>query len=144
MFNTTGRAPGRNWATLPRCPLLSTSLRAGKARLESALPQMRAARSFDELLNLIERRLNDIRGLGELYFYDTALRLGAYLRLMPNAVYMHRGTAVGAKATGIQQRYPVDQLAPPSARPPSPARSRDRGFFMRHQARSLEQDVRTA
>lgn len=42
-----------------------------------------------------------IVGLGELYFYDTALRIGAYLNLHPEKVYLHRGTRIGAKKLGF-------------------------------------------
>jgi hypothetical protein len=40
-------------------------------------------------------------GLGELYFYDTALRIGAKLGVLPQAVYLHAGTRAGATTLGL-------------------------------------------
>jgi hypothetical protein len=37
-------------------------------------------------------------GLGPLYVYDTCLRIGAYLKLMPEHVYLHSGALTGARA----------------------------------------------
>jgi ABC-type arginine/histidine transport system permease subunit len=36
--------------------------------------------------------------------YDTALRLGANLRLLPREVYLHAGTRRGARALGLDYR----------------------------------------
>jgi hypothetical protein len=44
--------------------------------------------------------LGRVRGLGELYCYDTALRIGAKLELLPQMVFLHRGTRDGARALG--------------------------------------------
>jgi len=52
--------------------------------------------SFDELLHLIIGQLRGIPGVGELYFYDTAFRIGAYLGIFPTRVYLHAGTRIGA------------------------------------------------
>lgn len=57
--------------------------------------------TFDELHSLFLRNLSPIRGLGEMYIYDAALRMGAHLQLTPDFVYLHRGTRVGARALGI-------------------------------------------
>ena len=57
--------------------------------------------SFDELFTLIETALQPVGGIGELYVYDTALRIGAKLNLLPGKVYLHTGTRVGAKALGF-------------------------------------------
>jgi hypothetical protein len=64
---------------------------------------LRACRSFHELWLLIKQTLQHVRGLGELYFYDTALRIGAFLNLAPERVYMHRGTRQGAKRFGFMR-----------------------------------------
>ncbi len=57
-------------------------------------------KDFDELFALIEAVLKPISGIGELYVYDTALRIGAYQNLLPTKVYMHAGTRIGAQALG--------------------------------------------
>lgn len=58
--------------------------------------------SFHLLHLWLTETLRTIRGLGELYIYDTAFRLGAFLRLAPKFVYLHRGTRAGAKALGLK------------------------------------------
>lgn len=60
------------------------------------------AGDFDALFELVERLLLPVRGAKEMYIYDAALRLGAYLRKLPERVYLHKGTRVGAEALGIQ------------------------------------------
>ena len=57
-----------------------------------------------------QRNLSGIRGLAELYYYDTALRIGASRSLMPKHVYLHRGTRDGARALGLDWR--ADLLDP--------------------------------
>jgi len=46
--------------------------------------------------------LSSVRGLGDLYIYDTALRLGSFLKLSPKHVYLHAGTRAGARALGLK------------------------------------------
>lgn len=65
-----------------------------RARLES---QQSFARLHDEIGNIV----GPIAGLGPLYRYDTALRIGARLGHLPKAVYLHAGTAKGAAELGI-------------------------------------------
>lgn len=56
---------------------------------------------FDALIALVERLIGSVRGAKEMYIYDAALRLGAYLKKLPTRVYLHRGTRSGAEALGI-------------------------------------------
>jgi len=58
-------------------------------------------RSFDELHGVLVQWLRPVAGLGELYCYDTCLRLSAYLHLKPMRVYLHSGTRAGAKNLGL-------------------------------------------
>lgn len=58
-------------------------------------------KNFDDLYGFIEKLVSCIKGLGELYFYDTALRIGAHLGLSPTKIFLHRGTRVGAKNLGL-------------------------------------------
>ncbi len=51
---------------------------------------------------LIVKRLEDIKGLSEVYVYDAALRIGAYLNLYPQKIYLHAGTRKGAKNYGLE------------------------------------------
>jgi len=57
--------------------------------------------NFDELFQLIDVILQPISDIGELYVYDTCLRIGAKLNLLPTKVYLHAGTRVGARALGF-------------------------------------------
>ncbi len=50
---------------------------------------------------IIIKRLKKIKGIGELYIYDTALRIGAYLNLYPQKIYLHAGTRKGANNYGF-------------------------------------------
>jgi len=57
--------------------------------------------SFERLHSEIERLVGPLRGIGELYVYDTALRIGAYRGLNPKRVYVHAGVRVGARNLGL-------------------------------------------
>jgi hypothetical protein len=72
-----------------------------KAILTSSVPRLRDCTSFHELHALLEALLLPIRGIGELYVYDAALRLGAHLGLAPKFVYLHAGTRQGATSLGV-------------------------------------------
>jgi len=82
--------------------------RLKEAALEQALcvlsdksRAMEQVRNFDDLFMLIESVLEPIPGIGELYVYDTSLRIGAKLNLLPAKVYLHAGTRLGARALGL-------------------------------------------
>jgi predicted kinase len=49
--------------------------------------------------------------IGELYVYDTALRIGAKLNLFPARVYLHAGTRQGARALGLDARADALDMA---------------------------------
>lgn len=49
---------------------------------------------FDSLYTLIFTLKP--KGIGELTAYDTAIRIGAYMNLWPDRIYLHAGTRVGA------------------------------------------------
>jgi hypothetical protein len=40
----------------------------------------------------------NIKGFGELAVYDCSLRVGSYLNLLPDKIYLHAGTRKGAEA----------------------------------------------
>src|SRR5260370_21958140 len=62
---------------------------------------MCSCRSFEALFETVENGGRALPGIGELVVYDTALRIGAYLKLEPEEVFLHRGTREGAKALGF-------------------------------------------
>ncbi len=65
---------------------------------------IRSVKDFDELHELIYQLTRQIEGLGELYVYDTALRISAHLNKMPTKVYLHAGTRIGAAALGLNDK----------------------------------------
>jgi hypothetical protein len=67
----------------------------------SKLTDIANCESFDELLILVEAATAKIRRFGELAAYDTALRIGAWLKLSPELVYLHAGTRMGAMRLGL-------------------------------------------
>ena len=92
---------GRGKRFSHQCRISRAPLRRAKAILEQAAIRLKACTSFHEVHGLLIEILGNIRGLGELYFYDTALRLGATLGHSPKFVYLHRGTRAGARALGF-------------------------------------------
>lgn len=75
-------------------------------RVLAEVPGLDRCRSFADLHARIQEAILHIPGVGELMAYDTALRIGAHLGLMPEAVYLHTGARVGAKALGLDHRAP--------------------------------------
>jgi len=53
------------------------------------------SKNFDELFNILNT--NKISGIAELTLYDIALRIGQYLKLFPEYIYIHAGTRIGLK-----------------------------------------------
>lgn len=70
-------------------------------RLLATKTKLRQCGSFAELHAMVQDRIGSIRGIGALTVYDVAYRLGAHLRLEPESVYLHAGTAKGANALGL-------------------------------------------
>lgn len=76
--------------------------RPGKIKLNIFAEQLKLkeneiskTKSFDELLSTIEKV--KCFGIAKLAKYDTATRIGAYLNIFPDKIYLHTGTKVGAK-----------------------------------------------
>ena len=91
-------------------------LRAFGARLARRERALHEAGSFDELHRVVQGVGDLIHGIGELAVYDTALRIGANLRLPPKQVYLHRGTRDGSEAVGVgRQRSTIAVSELPAA-----------------------------
>lgn len=71
--------------------------------LSGVAPSLRHLDDFEAIHNLVESTVRPIHGLGELYVYDTALRIGAYLGVLPSRVYVHAGVRKGAQRLGFQR-----------------------------------------
>lgn len=83
-----------------------TAMVEARKRLVAAQTEIAGVESFLALLALVERLLLPIPGIGELYCYDSAARIGAYLGIHPDRVYLHRGTRAGARALRLPHTRP--------------------------------------
>ena len=90
------------------------TLERGRDALLQVKPGIKGAKSFDELHSPIEARVLPIKGIGELYIYDTAVRIGVKLNLLPDKVYLHRGTRQGARQLGLSGAGPLKLRELPS------------------------------
>lgn len=79
--------------------LSASTLRLALAALVRC--DLSTCKTFDELFQTIDDAIGGIHGIGELTVYDVAERIGAYLNLEPEKVYLHAGTRVGARALGL-------------------------------------------
>lgn len=82
--------------------LTQESLQQGKQAIMLMVGAFQKAESFEEILKTVRGITSQVHGLGELYAYDTALRISAKTGHEPKHVYLHAGTRVGAKRLGIQ------------------------------------------
>jgi hypothetical protein len=62
------------------------------------------SKDFENLHELLRKKLTYVFGLGDLYIYDTSFRIGAFLNLFPRQIYLHAGTKTGARKLGIEIR----------------------------------------
>ena len=60
-------------------------------------PQLQECKTFQELFSQVEFIMKKVPNAGDLYKYDTALRIGAKLGLAPEAVYLQTGALKGAR-----------------------------------------------
>lgn len=67
--------------------------------------------SFDELHTTINATIRDIHMIGALVVYDITHRIGGFLKLEPERVYLHRGTRDGALALGLGRGRESIELA---------------------------------
>lgn len=88
-------------------------LRAFANRLTGRIDAIRNARSFDALYDIVESAA--LKGIAALTIYDTALRIGAFLNVEPEDVYLHAGTKVGARALGFHRRETLSERELPNA-----------------------------
>lgn len=65
------------------------------------------ASTFERLHDLVSTATSGLWEDAALLKYDVAQRLGTFVGIEPDAVYVHRGTAVGAAAIGLPGRGSV-------------------------------------
>lgn len=81
--------------------LKKAALKQALRTLLSESEAMEQTRDFDDLFRIVGVAVKPIPGIGELYVYDTSLRIGAKLNKFPTRVYLHAGTRRGARALGL-------------------------------------------
>ncbi len=78
-----------------QCRISKLKLDSFAEKLKIEEIKIKNVKSFDDLIKIVESVKCD--GIGELAIYDTATRIGSYLNLFPDKVYLHSGTRIGAK-----------------------------------------------
>jgi hypothetical protein len=66
--------------------------------------KLKGMKSFEELHAHMTATCSGIKGIGQLYIYDAALRIGAALGLSPELVHLHAGTKMGFRALGLNAK----------------------------------------
>lgn len=100
----------KNWNFWP------DAIEAAIAILSDAEPRFRKCADFDAIHDLVQELLEDARpsthGLGPLYFYDVAFRIGACRgdAFLPTKVYLHAGTLEGARRVMPGERLKVGDV----------------------------------
>lgn len=89
-------------------PKLSEGL---KVALADEMPS-EEFKDFQGVYDWVKSVVGRVKGLGATTAYDVARRLGSWLCLEPSVVYLHAGTAAGARKFGIE-----GDVAPLSAFP---------------------------
>ncbi|MEG4534020.1 hypothetical protein [Microcoleus sp. D2_18a_D3] len=74
--------------------------------------QLEDFQDFPSLYDWVKSVVGRVKGLGATTAYDVARRLGARLELKPVVLYLHSGTAAGARKFGVE-----GEIAPLSAFP---------------------------
>jgi hypothetical protein len=85
------------------------------AELLYELPNLRRAKDFDDLHEIVESVGRPIRDIGTLTIYDTAERIGARRGLEPQRVYLHCGAEKGARYLGFVGRKTLELKELPRA-----------------------------
>jgi hypothetical protein len=84
--------------------LLRHVIPAAYSLLTTIRTSLESAATFDDLFALVDGALGSIPGSGDLYSYDTALRIGAYMRLYPTRVFLQTGALEGARKISTSYR----------------------------------------
>ena len=83
-----------------QCRISAAPMDLAHQRMTALSGRLLGCADFKALHGLLEAAPKPISGLGPLYIYDTAFRIGAYLKRLPTEVYLHAGTRAGARALG--------------------------------------------
>lgn len=88
---------------------------SGIRELLANVDDIAATQDFDLLFRFVDALVGGIGGLKEMFVYDIAFRIGAYKKVWPLRVYLHRGTREGAVVMGFdgdRRSIEVDEFPP--------------------------------
>jgi len=105
---STGNRLSHQWR-LPR-----TMYPFALKNLTASATTLKRCATFSDLYAAIDQAVGGLSGAGPLYVYDTALRIGAFLKVQPTDVYLQAGALKGAER--LLQRVRTRAL-PPTAFP---------------------------
>lgn len=71
-------------------------------RLRSKRAFIMKLTSFDTVYDLLSELIGKLQGVGPLYLYDTSLVLCAGRGYLPDKIYLHSGTTIGARALELK------------------------------------------
>ncbi|MES2517626.1 MAG: hypothetical protein V4585_05940 [Bacteroidota bacterium] len=57
--------------------------------------EVNAVTTFDEIFDIVKKAHTE--GVNELAFFDTAFRIGSFLKIFPDKIYLTSGTRIGAE-----------------------------------------------
>jgi hypothetical protein len=92
---------------------VSSKLAEGLNLSRQDCQQAQQFKTFAELHHWIESVTAHVKGLGETTAYDVAQRLGMWLNLAPDLVYLHAGTAEGAAVFNLTGKTALLTAFPP-------------------------------
>jgi hypothetical protein len=72
----------------------NTQLQIFCKKISSIEYKIQYVKNFEDLLNLIIKEKTS--GIGPLALYDIALRIGYYIKIKPDLIYLHSGAKTGA------------------------------------------------
>ncbi len=75
----------------------------GYEKLMQNLTRIEVAKNFEEVFIITEEVRKSVDGLGDLWSYDTALRICFYFNFKPNDVYVQCGVKEGLKKLGYKR-----------------------------------------
>lgn len=79
----------------------SQALQEAERELQRIANRLCRCGNFEALHDEVKRAIGSIPKIGDLTTYDIAHRIGVYLGKSPRLVYLHRGTAIGARHLGF-------------------------------------------
>mgnify|MGYP001393586287 CR=1 FL=1 len=84
-----------------QCRLKDEEMEIATKLLLNNIAKIEQKKDFHSLFLFLEEILKHVKGIGEMYIYDTCERIGIYLGYRPKYVYLHRGVRQGARNMGL-------------------------------------------